>query len=130
EITDQRNATPASGGNAASSGPLNQPADPIRQAAEALVEELHAEHPKPGLPDKAIAEVERILATAEDPKATVERIRRNHAAWKLHWEILRPGQFIPQLWRWFRDGEWRSEVKKPVRHETYYERQRRAAEEA
>jgi hypothetical protein len=101
----------------------------VRQIAEALVEELHADHPQPGLPGKAVAEAEPILAAAEDVDATVELIRRNHASWKLHWEILRPGAFIPQLWRWFHDGEWKREVRKPVRQETWYQRQDRLQRE-
>jgi hypothetical protein len=105
------------------------PARQLRAQAEALVEELHADHPQPGLPGKAVAEVERILRAAEDVAATVELIRNNHAAWKAHWEILRPGAFIPQLWRWFRDGEWRREVRKPVRQETWYQRQDRLKRE-
>jgi hypothetical protein len=110
--------------------PLNEAGSPgeppsVRAQAEALVEELHAEHPQPGLPDKAVPEVERILGGAEDVEATIELIRANHAAWKAHWEMLRPGQFIPQLWRWFRDGEWKRSVRKPVRHENFYEREER-----
>jgi hypothetical protein len=99
-----------------------EPVDPIRAEAIALVEELHAEHPQPGLPDKAVGEVQAILAASADVTATVEQIRINHAAWKLHWEMLRPGAFIPQLWRWFHDGEWKRTVGKPVRHENFYER--------
>jgi hypothetical protein len=98
---------------------------PLRARAVALVEDLHAQHPQPGLPDKAIDEAERILRASEDVDATVELIRRNHVAWKAHWETLRPGKFIPQLWRWFHDGEWRRMVGKPVRHETFYEREER-----
>jgi hypothetical protein len=101
----------------------------VRAQAAELVEELHADHPQPGLPDKAVPEVERILAAAEDREATVELIRANHAAWKAHWEMLRPGQFIPQLWRWFRDGEWKRTVRKPVRQETWYQRQDRLQRE-
>jgi hypothetical protein len=104
------------------------PGEPPSVAA-ALVEELHAVHPKPGLPDKAIPEVERILAAAEDVEATIEQIRVNYASWKAHWEMLRPGQFIPQLWRWFRDGEWKRTVGKPVRRENYYERCERERQE-
>jgi hypothetical protein len=110
-------------------GPRTLPDSDIPAIAEALVEELHAEHPQPGLPDKAIPLVEAILTAAEDIEATVERIRANHAAWKLHWEIKRPGQFIPQLWRWFRDGEWKRTVGKPIRQETWYQRQDRVQQE-
>lgn len=104
--------------------------DPIRVQAEELVEELHAVHPQPGLPDKAVAEAEQILRASSDPDETVETVRRNHAAWKAHWEMLRPGQFIPQLWRWLRDGEWRRSVSKPVRQENWYQRQDRKQEES
>jgi hypothetical protein len=100
-----------------------------RSAAEELVEELHVIHPQPGLPDKAVGEVEKILAVAEDHPATIALIRANHAMWRAHWEILRPGAFIPQLWRWFRDGEWKRTVGKPVRHETFYEKAERACQE-
>jgi hypothetical protein len=103
--------------------PSNQGEKPEVQAqAEALVEELHAVHPQPGLPDKATGEVKAILAKSEDVAATVALIRSNHALWKAHWESRRAGQFIPQLWRWFHDGEWRRAVGKPVRSETYTER--------
>jgi hypothetical protein len=114
----------------ASAGSPGEPPSEVRQIAEALVEELHADHPQPGLPGKAVVEAERILAAAEDVDATIELIRANHGAWKLHWEMQRPGQFIPQLWRWFRDGEWRRTVRKPVRHETFYERAEREREQS
>jgi hypothetical protein len=102
---------------------------PVHAQAEALVEELHAVHPQPGLPDRAVPEVEKILAASQDVDATIERIRTNHAAWRLHWDLRRPGQFIPQLWRWFRDGEWKRCVGKPVKYETYYEKVERAQKE-
>ena len=102
-----------------------QETDTVRARADALVEELHATHPQPGLPDKAIDEAERILRACEDVDASVEMIRQNHAAWKAHWEMLRPGKFIPQLWRWFHDGEWRRMVGKPIRQENFYEREQR-----
>jgi hypothetical protein len=111
-------------------GSPGEPPAVLRAQAEALVEELHADHPQPGLPGKAIAEAERILASADDVEATIELIRANHAAWKLHWEMQRPGSFIPQLWRWFRDGEWKRTVRKPVRHETFYERAEREREQS
>ena len=99
--------------------------DELRARAAALVEELHAQHPQPGLPEKAIDEAERILRASEDVDAIIELIRRNHPTWKAHWEMLRPGRFIPQLWRWFHDGEWKRMAGKPVRHETFYEREER-----
>jgi hypothetical protein len=114
----------------AQAGSPGEPPSALRAQAAALVEELHAVHPQPGLPEKAIPQVERILGAAADPQATVDAIRRNHAAWAAHWEILRPGKFIPQLWRWFRDGEWSREVKKPVRHENFYERKEREYKES
>jgi hypothetical protein len=102
-----------------------QETNTIRARAEALIEDLHAVHPQPGLPDKAVDEAERILRQCEDVDASIEMIRQNHVAWKAHWEMLRPGKFIPQLWRWFHDGEWRRMVGKPVRHENFYEKAER-----
>lgn len=119
---------PCAGQSSETSGQLDlglEPVDPMHAQAAALVEELHADHPQPGLPDKAVAEVERILRTSDDPAAVIATMRANHAAWKAHWEMLRPGQFIPQLWRWFRDGEWKRAVRKPARRETFFEREER-----
>jgi hypothetical protein len=110
-------------------GSPSEPAAMLRAQAEALVEELHAIHPQPGLPNKAIPEVEKILAASEDVAATMDRIRANHAGWRAHWEMFRPGQFIPQLWRWLRDGEWKRTVGKPVKQETWYQRQDRLQRE-
>jgi hypothetical protein len=47
------------------------------------------------------------MEASEDPAATVQTIRSNHGLWRQFWATLPPERFIPQLWRWLRDGEWR-----------------------
>jgi hypothetical protein len=41
----------------------------------------------------------------------VVEIRASHAAWTAEWATKRahnPHSFIPHLWRWFRDGDWKN----------------------
>jgi hypothetical protein len=71
--------------------------------AEALAWELLADHPQPGLPLKAIPEVEKVLA--RDPGAAA-KLRSAHAAWREYWLTLPVEKFRPQLWRWISDGDW------------------------
>jgi biotin operon repressor len=88
------------------SHPVNPPAGPSQDARD-LHRELVAVHPQPGLPERALAEVQKALESSEDPLAVVQSIRENHALWRAYWATLPRERFIPQLWRWLRDGEWR-----------------------
>lgn len=97
-------------------------------AAAALCDELNAEHPEPGNLPKASSEVEKILATG----VAVEAIRASHAAWCAHWAGYVQGRFIPQLWRWIRDGDWKHPPvpRKESRRETIVEQRKRESQEA
>jgi len=97
--------------------PVEPQARPVSQGscseAEALAWELLAEHPQPGLPLKAVAEIEKVLR--RDP-AAAEVIRAHHPAWCEYWASLPAEKFVPMLWRWIAEGEWRIEpvVRKPM----------------
>lgn len=106
-----------------------QAPDEIRAKAADLVEELHAVHPQPGQPEKAIDYAEAILRASDNVEAVIELIKSNHPTWVAHWHSYRPGQFIPQLWRWFWKGEWKRAVGKPIKHENFYEREERVWKE-
>jgi hypothetical protein len=89
--------------------------------ARALVTELVAVHPQPGLPGKAFDEIHAVLTKAEDPEQTAARIRANHPPWVQYWSGLYADRFIPQLWRWIRDGEWQIPpvIRKPPKRQLY-----------
>jgi hypothetical protein len=96
--------------------------------AQALVEDLIAQHPEPGNPSRAVDEAAKLLSASPDSAAT---IRRNHAAWREHWATLDRQRFIPQLWRWLSTGEWKyaPAARRSVERETYAERWRRELRE-
>jgi hypothetical protein len=99
-----------------------------RAVAEELVAELMPVHPEPGNGLKAVAEAEKLLATRpEGVSATAETLRRNHGLWRARWAEYAPGRFVPQLWRWFHDGDWQHPPvgRKPVQSETWHERRER-----
>jgi len=81
--------------------PVSQPE---ATEAEQLAYELSAAHPQPGLPMRAVGEIEQALA---GHPGAADQMRANHAAWCEYWRQLPAGKFIPQLWRWVRDQEWR-----------------------
>lgn len=87
----------------------------VRQVSEAeqLAFELMAEHPQPGLPLKAAAEIDKVLR--RDPSAA-NVMREHHPAWCEYWATLPVEKYVPQLWRWIAEGEWRIEpvVRKPM----------------
>jgi hypothetical protein len=85
-----------------------------------MVLELGKVHPQPGLLQRATPEIERILRAGPSFEAAGERIWNNHAAWREYWATLPAGKFIPQLWRWFRDGDWETlpVIRKPAARES------------
>ena len=89
-------------------------------ASEKLVTELIAEHPEPGNPARAIDEVVKIFTAVDDPGEIADMVRRHHALWLEYWATLTANRFIPQLWRWLRDGEWKypPAERKSAKHET------------
>jgi hypothetical protein len=78
----------------------------IPALAAAMADELLKVHPQPGLAQRAAPEILRILQQSSDVEAVAERIWNHHGAWVRYWATLEAGRFIPQLWRWFRDGDW------------------------
>jgi hypothetical protein len=96
-----------------------QSSDPVPALALAMVGELGKVHPQPGLLPRAVPEIERILRAGPTIEAAGERIWNNHAAWREYWATLEAGRFIPQLWRWFRDGDWETPpvIRKPAKKE-------------
>ena len=107
------------------------PAPEPLAAAELIVAELMPTHPEPGNEGRAVEEAARILASKpEEIAATVETIRQTHAACRTAWANYGPGRFIPQLWRWFRDGDWKylRPDRREVQRETYDQRRRREAQ--
>lgn len=79
------------------------------ELARSTVGELISVHPAPGSPHMAVGALEKILANAVSPLALVASVKRNHAASVKFWEeerALNPRFFIPQLHRWFNDGDY------------------------
>jgi hypothetical protein len=101
---------------------------PDTQEPEALARELSALHPQPGLARKAVGEVRKAMARGW----TAEAIRDRHTEWREYWATLPAGKFIPQLWRWFADGDFEAcpVIRKPAVVESYVERMRRQFREA
>ncbi len=100
--------------------------------AEALVAELMAMHPEPGNAPKAVVEAGKLLADApETAPATIESLRASHAAWRARWAEYAPGRFIPQLWRWIAEGDWRNSPvdRKGAKSESWEERRKRESAE-
>jgi len=106
--------------------------DPIPGLARAMAGELGKVHPQPGLLQRAVPEIERILRAGPDLEASGERIWNNHAAWMPYWATLEAGKFIPQLWRWLRDGDWENPpvIRKPAQKESRIDRGVRMWDEA
>jgi hypothetical protein len=53
---------------------------------------------------RAVEPIARLLRSGE---ATLESLRSSHAAYRRMWANYRRGRFIPQLWRWIEDNDWR-----------------------
>jgi hypothetical protein len=122
-------ATPAKA--AAAAAPVVGVRNP-ESPAQKLVMELISQHPEPGNLQKAVAEIEKLLA-ARPGAETVEILRRNHAIWRAHWATYAPGRFIPQLWRWVRDGDWQfppAERKGALPQESWIARRERERKES
>jgi hypothetical protein len=64
--------------------------------------ELLSRHPHPQQPHKAEEELAKILSSAAP-----HLIRERHAAWCSYW-TANPGKFVPHLWRWLADGDWKT----------------------
>jgi hypothetical protein len=106
--------------------------DRIPGLARAIADELLKVHPQPGLPRRAGPEIEKILRACPNVEATAECIWNNHAAWVEYWKTLEAHRFIPQLWRWFNEGDWEKPpvIRKPATKESRVERGVRAWDEA
>ena len=101
---------------------------PAQEAAAAVAAELMAVHPEPGNAPKAVAAVAALVASKPgEGAATLEAVRASHASWRLRWADYAPGRFIPQLWRWIADGDWRNVPveRKGVKSETWIEKRAR-----
>lgn len=122
EIETEKPTPPASGS-------LNEnPADQVVQ----VVRELMAVHPEPGNLPRAVTEVAKLIAGSPgEVVATLEAVRSSHAAWRVRWAEYGPGRFIPQLWRWVHDGDWRNAPaeRKGMKSETWIERRKREQQE-
>jgi hypothetical protein len=130
-------ASPEEAASAATLDGCNEPQHPAPVAglAEAglLVAELMPQHPEPGNVPKAVAEARKLLTTRPEGIAgTVEVIRLNHGLWRARWAAYGPGRFIPQLWRWFHDGDWEHPPadRKEVQSETWIEKRKREQKES
>jgi len=96
-----------------------------REAAAALVQELLPNHPQPGNPGGAVKQIERVLAEG----ATPDQIRASHTQWRKMWAVYREGRFIPMLWRWIHDNDWRyPPEEKQIKSNTDPNREREAAD--
>jgi DNA-binding transcriptional ArsR family regulator len=73
------------------------------EEAVRVVTELLPQHPQPGHPEGAVKQITKLLTSG----ATAEQIRVSHAQWRKMWAVYREGRFIPQLWRWIHDNDWR-----------------------
>jgi hypothetical protein len=83
--------------------------------AHTLTAELLAAHPQPGQPNRAGKIVAEILSASREPEKTADEIRASHAAFRKFWDAGH-ATFVPQLWRWFTDGDFRhppAERKEP-----------------
>ena len=99
----------------------------IRERAERLVMELLPQHPQPGNPGGAVKDIAKVLGEG----ATEEQIRSSHSQWRKMWAVYREGRFIPQLWRWIRDNDWRyPPEEKQIKSNTDPNREREAANQA
>jgi hypothetical protein len=117
---------------ACTSSSCTEPETPLSEAAQ-LVVELMPQHPEPGNAPRAIAAAGKLLASRpEGAAATIEAIRRNHELWRARWATYAPGRFIPQLWRWFAEGDWENPPaeRKGVKSETWVERREREYQES
>ena len=76
--------------------------------AQALYDALSKAHPQPGLLERARAEIVTILAVNGNVREIAAAIRASHAKWLEYWRELPAEKFRPQLWRWLRDGDWRT----------------------
>lgn len=65
-------------------------------------------HPMPGNLPRAVPAAAKLLARNVKP----DTLRANHKLWCRLWGTYQPGRFIPQLWRWLEDGDWRSTPQK------------------
>jgi hypothetical protein len=79
------------------------PEPPVRDVASGLVDELMPQHPTAGNAAGAVRAIARLLATGADP----ESIRSSHARYRRLWAHFKPGRFVPQLWRWVQENDWR-----------------------
>ena len=79
------------------------PTPEVVDEAQALVFELIKTHPTPGNISRAFDEIARALAGG----AKAEEIRASHERWREIWRRYQPGRFIPQLFRWMKDLDWR-----------------------
>jgi hypothetical protein len=83
-----------------------------KQAAEVLVQMLAESHrtvEPPGSIRAAREQAEAVLAHAPDIEVKCAEIRASHTQCKELWTAKRannPATFVPQLWRWFQDGDY------------------------
>jgi hypothetical protein len=87
---------------------LNAARRPLRSRySEALWQELVAVHPQPGKALAALEEIDRLLhENWQQAAKLVATLRSRHQQWREYWATLEAGAFIPQLWRWVKEGEW------------------------
>jgi hypothetical protein len=87
---------------------LNAARRPLRSRySEALWRELVAVHPQPGKALAALEEIDKLLhENWTQATKLAKTLRTRHDQWREYWATLEKGAFIPQLWRWVKEGEW------------------------
>lgn len=115
----------ANGGGAAakqskpSAEPCETPCADADAIAWTLASDLAKAHAtfQPGRLHDARALIERLLASATDPVIQANAIRESHRLYCLHWAKMRsqkPNAFVPQLPRWFSDGDYLQPPPEPT----------------
>ena len=84
--------------------PTGTPSPEIRRMARPLLSRLVADHPKPGLPRKALEVLSGLLGASDAPESLAATITDHHRSWVGYWNAT--GGFVPFLWNWLGDGDW------------------------
>jgi hypothetical protein len=81
---------------------------PLRsKLSEPLWRELCAVHPQPGKALAALEEIDCLLHNNwQQAEQLARALRKRHLEWREYWNTLEAGSYIPQLWRWVKEGEW------------------------
>ncbi|HEY1897582.1 MAG TPA: helix-turn-helix domain-containing protein [Terracidiphilus sp.] len=85
-----------------------RPNRPLRSPlSEPLWRDLVSAHPQPGKALSALEEIDKLLhENWTQATKLAKTLRTRHDQWREYWATLEKGAFIPQLWRWVKEGEW------------------------